>query len=193
MAITNASLHTVTLERNAFIGTVEILGEGQPLIPLNGDNLLNMINVVTDSSRKKALSNEEIRQRAHLQDIPQEYRERYLALLQRHRQVISMNKNDLGRSRKHHHRIYLKDLDPAFVQQFPLKPDHQQFIEDTLESWLKLGVVRRTKSLYNSPIFCAPKEGWTRVAHRPGLQSPQHKNSGGQVLHEGHFGMHRRH
>jgi len=156
MAITNASPHTVTLERNVLIGTVEVLEEGQPLIPLNGDN---MINVVTDSSRRKVLSNEEIRQRAHLQDIPQEYRERYLALLQRHRQVISMNKNDLGRSRKHHHRIYLKDLDPAFVQQFPLKPDHQQFIEDTLESWLKLGVVRRTKSLYNSPIFCVPKKG----------------------------------
>ena len=76
MAIANASPHTVTLERNVLIGTVEVLEEGQPLIPLNGDNLLNMINVVTDSSRKKVLSNEEIRQRAHLQDIPQEYRER---------------------------------------------------------------------------------------------------------------------
>jgi len=29
----------------------------------------------------------------------------------------------------------------------------------TLDEWLKLGVVERSKSLYNSPIFCIPKTG----------------------------------
>jgi hypothetical protein len=35
---------------------------------------------------------------------------------------------------------------------------HHNFIEQTLEEWLKLGVVRRSNSLYNSPIFCVPKK-----------------------------------
>jgi hypothetical protein len=35
-----------------------------------------------------------------------------------------------------------------------------QFIEQTLDEWLILGVVRRTNSPYNSPIFCVPmKQG----------------------------------
>jgi hypothetical protein len=33
-----------------------------------------------------------------------------------------------------------------------------QFIEQTLDEWLKLGVVKRSNSLYNSPIFCVPKK-----------------------------------
>ena len=66
MAITNTSPHTVTLDRNALIGSVEVLESGQPLIPLRGDNLLHMINVVTDSSGRTTLSNDKIRQRANL-------------------------------------------------------------------------------------------------------------------------------
>ncbi len=30
--------------------------------------------------------------------------------------------------------------------------------EATLDEWLKLGVVKRTNSLYNSPLFCVPKK-----------------------------------
>jgi len=28
----------------------------------------------------------------------------------------------------------------------------------TVEEWLKLGFVKRSNSLYNSPIFCVPKK-----------------------------------
>ncbi len=34
---------------------------------------------------------------------------------------------------------------------------HQSFIEQSLEEWLKFGVVKRANSLYNSPIFCVTK------------------------------------
>jgi len=35
---------------------------------------------------------------------------------------------------------------------------HTQFIEQSLDEWLKLGVVRQSNSSYNSPIFCVPKK-----------------------------------
>ncbi len=38
------------------------------------------------------------------------------------------------------------------------KAEDQTFIEATLDEWLKLGVVKRTNSLYNSPVFCVPKK-----------------------------------
>jgi hypothetical protein len=31
-------------------------------------------------------------------------------------------------------------------------------MEQTLDEWLKFGVVKRSNSLYNSPIFCVPKK-----------------------------------
>jgi hypothetical protein len=34
---------------------------------------------------------------------------------------------------------------------------YQSFIEQSLEEWLKLGVVKRANSLYNSPIFVSQK------------------------------------
>ena len=44
------------------------------------------------------MSNEEIRQRIHL-DVPPEEKERYLQLIFKYKQVISTSKADLGRSR----------------------------------------------------------------------------------------------
>ncbi len=38
---------------------------------------------------------------------------------------------------------------------------HTQFIEQSLDEWLKVGVVRQSNSNYNSPTFCVPKKQGT--------------------------------
>jgi hypothetical protein len=43
-------------------------------------------------------------------------------------------------------------------KQFKIPEAHDHFIEQTLEEWLKLRVVRRSNSLYNLPIFFVPKK-----------------------------------
>jgi hypothetical protein len=43
--------------------------------------------------------------------------------------------------------------------QFKIPDAHQTFLEESLAEWLKLGVVQKSDSLYNSPVFCAPKKG----------------------------------
>ena len=73
--------------------------------------------------------------------------------------MISVSKTDLGRCKTYKHRLYLKDDQPAYHKQFPLKPEHQTFVEQSLKEWLRLGVVQKTNSSYNSPIFCVPKIG----------------------------------
>jgi len=56
------------------------------------------------------------------------------------------------------HRIVLKDDEPVYRKQYQILEAHNIFIEETPTEWLKLGVVRRSQSMYNSPIFCVAKK-----------------------------------
>ncbi len=76
----------------------------------------------------------------------------------RHQAAISISKMDLGRAKNFTHKIHLKDNNPVYRKQFKIPEAHQNFIEATLDEWLKLGVVKRSNSLYNSPLFCVPKK-----------------------------------
>ena len=158
ISLTNAGPVDLALGRGDFVGSIDQIPANQQVLEINSTNLDHFLYALTNNTQKdKTMSHEEIRRRVHM-EVPEEYRDRYLQLLYRYKRVISISKADLGRSRTYHHRIHLKDSKPVYQPQFPLKPDHQAFIENTLEDWLKLGVVRKTRSLYNSPIFCVPKK-----------------------------------
>jgi hypothetical protein len=158
ISLTNVGPVHLALGRGDYVKYVDQLRAGQQILEINSDNLDHFLYALTNSTqRDKTMFHDEIRWRVHL-DVPENYRDKYLQLLYRYKKVISISKADLGRSRTYHHRIHLKDDNPAYKPQFPLEPDHQAFIENTLEDWLKLGVVRKTRSLYNSPIFCVPKK-----------------------------------
>jgi hypothetical protein len=88
----------------------------------------------------------------------EKYRARYIDTLLKHQAAISMNKYDLGLAKDVSHRIHLKDHEPIYRKQFKLPKMHDQFIKQTLDERLKLGVVQKTRSPYNSPIFCVPKK-----------------------------------
>jgi hypothetical protein len=64
----------------------------------------------------------------------------------------------MGLAKDFKHKIHLKMQDPVYRKQFKIPEAHHQFIEQTLDEWLKLGVVKRLNQLYNSPIFCIPKK-----------------------------------
>ncbi len=106
---------------------------------------------------KKTLTKAEIAEKAHL-NVPSEYKNHYVAILFKHQKAISANKYDLGLAKNYKHKIHLKDSSPVYRKQFKLPEAHQNFIEQLLDEWLKLGVVKQANSLYNSPIFCVPKK-----------------------------------
>jgi hypothetical protein len=64
---------------------------------------------------------------------------------------------DLGQAKHVTHKIYLKDNNRVYQKQFKIPEAHQNFIEAKLDEWLKLGVVKSCNFLYNSPLFCVPK------------------------------------
>jgi hypothetical protein len=108
-------------------------------------------------SEEEETFQEEIQRRCHLQ-VPEEFKEQYLDILCKNQDALSINKYDLGLAKDFKHKIYLKSHDPVYQKQFKIPEAHHQFIEETLDEWLKLGVIKRSNSLYNSPIFCVPKK-----------------------------------
>ncbi len=66
------------------------------------------------------------------------YRARYIDTFFKHQAAISMNKYNLGLAKDFSHRIHLKDHEPIYRKQFKLLEVHNQFIEQTLDEWLKL-------------------------------------------------------
>ena len=90
--------------------------------------------------------------------VPAEFKEQYTDLLFKNREGISISNTDLGRAKKFFHNIHMKDNSPVYRKQFKIPEAHSDFIGKTIDNWLKLGVVRRSNSMYNSPIFCVPKK-----------------------------------
>jgi hypothetical protein len=101
---------------------------------------------------KKIFSKTEIEQKVNLH-LPNEYKQCYVDILFKHQEAISVNKFDLGQAKNFTHKIHLKDNNPVYCKQIKIPEAHQTFIEQTLNEWLKLGVVKRSNSLYNSPLW----------------------------------------
>ncbi len=149
--VENCAPYDVTLERDDIIGVMET--ETDDFISSICQDIHNRFPKV----KRKRLSRDEIRRR------PEEFHERYLDILCKHQDTISIDKYDLGLAKDFKHKIYLKTQDPVYQKQFKIPEAPHQFIEQLLDEWLKLGVVKRSNSLYKSPIFCVPKKQGQRL------------------------------
>jgi hypothetical protein len=52
----------------------------------------------------------------------------------------------------------MKDNELVYREEFKIPEAHQPFLEESIADWLKLGIVQKPDSLYNSPVFCMPKK-----------------------------------
>ena len=161
--IANCAPYDMYLSRGSIIGMVEEENADR-LQKLDGKVVDEFISQVSQSEVKPppgftqpTMTRLQIDQKANL-NVPTEFRERYIDILFKYANCISTDKNDLGRASNFFHRIHLKDNSPVYRKQFQIPEAHTDFIENTLEEWLKIGVVRKSQSLYNSPIFCVPKK-----------------------------------
>ena len=168
--IQNCGPFSMEISRNDVIGTGEIIETNCKKEKLDA-NFISALRQNTEiNSTSETYTREESdkwtdeRKRKHIIEhanitVPEEYREQYITLLVKHFSVISVNKHDLGRVKTFFHKIHLKDNDPVYRKQFKIPDAHRPFLEESLEEWLKLGVVQKSDSLYNSPVFCVPKKG----------------------------------
>ncbi len=156
--VVNCAPYDVIIDRNDLLGIMD--AEPDNLIPLEDSTIsaiLQNIEKLLPQVPKKKLTKSKIALKAHL-NVPEQYKQKYIDILYKHQQAISANKYDLGLATNFKHKIHLKDNDPVYRKQFKIPEAHQNFIEQSLDEWLKLGVVKRANSLYNSAIFCVPKK-----------------------------------
>jgi hypothetical protein len=157
MVINNCAPYNIVIARNEVLGILEF--EPDDCIPMNEHLISVIISEIQQKFPKvpkKKFTRAEIEQKANMQ-VPIELKNHYIDILYKHQDAISVDKFDLGRAKNFTHKIYLKDNDPVYQKQFKIPEAHQSFMEATLDEWLKFGVVKQMNSLYNSPLFCVPK------------------------------------
>jgi hypothetical protein len=71
---------------------------------------------------------------------------------------LSADTNDIGSTDLLKHQIDLKTNDPIYCPQFRLPAEHLKHIQENVAGWLQCGIIKQSKSNYNSPIFCVPKK-----------------------------------
>jgi hypothetical protein len=158
MRIQNCAPHEVNISTGDILGILST--EKEEPIPFNNDSLVTICEQIHQrlpKVKKRAWTRKEIKERCHL-GAPEPYCSQYIDILVKHQAAISLDKYDLGLAKNFTHRIHLKDNQPIFWKQFNLPEAHTQFIEQSLDEWLKLGVVPQSNSNYNSPIFCVQKK-----------------------------------
>ena len=164
--IQNCAPFDINIERNEKLGFLENCPEISEMSELNNefmDKILSNSQITPDTK----LSFEERKTRIYKDaniEVPEEYKEKYYKLLTKYSDLFSDTKYDLGRATHFFHKIHLKDKEPVYRKQFKIPDAHKPFLEENITEWLKLGVIQRSQSLYNSPVFCVPKkDGGLRI------------------------------
>ncbi len=158
VVIENCAPYDITIERNDIMGIIEM--EEDKIYPLTDEATAGICAIIKSnipSTPWIQLTREDIARHCNLQ-VPDEFKAQYLDLLFKYQEAISIDKYNLGLARNYKHKIHLKNENLVYRKQFKIPEARHNFIEQTLEEWLKLGVVRRSDLLYNSPIFCVPKK-----------------------------------
>jgi hypothetical protein len=143
IVLDNCAPYDVTISRNNILGIMD----AEPDDPiLMEDSTISAILQELENKLpkvpKRKLTKEEIANKAHL-NVPDKYKQKYIDSLHKHQQAISVNKHDLGLATNYKHKIHLKDNAPVYRKLFKVPEAHQNFIEQSVHEWLKLGVVKR--------------------------------------------------
>ena len=109
-----------------------------------------------------------------------EVKKRLEGLVLKYHQAFGAHPYDLGRTETYSHKIQLKNPDqaPIFSKQFPLAEAHRRVVLENVEEMLKLGVIRPTRSPWNSSVFVVPKSsgGHRMVCDLRGLNEASVEN-----------------
>jgi hypothetical protein len=109
----------------------------------------------TKEEREKIIS--QIKESVN-RNVPYQYRDNYARMLISREQFFSANTNDIGSTNVLEHQIDLKLPDPIYCPQFPLPAEHLKHIQENVAGWLQCGIIERSKSNFNLPIFCVSKK-----------------------------------
>ena len=85
-------------------------------------------------------------------------RQSFKQLIHQYADIISTDKHDLGLADIIEHDVELADNTPVYTQQYRLPTEQLNLVKEHLAAWIRSGIVERSNSKYNSPVFCVPKK-----------------------------------
>ena len=159
--IPNSSTNDITLERCDVVATACDLQEWEVL---NGEQT---VAAAQASARARPMRTHTPEEKAEIikaitasvnRTVPYMYRQDYITMLSQREHFFSASSMDMGLTSLFTHQIDIKDEKPAFRQQFRLPYEHLRIINENVRGWLQAGIIERTNSPHNSPLFCVPKK-----------------------------------
>jgi hypothetical protein len=157
----NTGPEPIVLNRGQEVGQADN-AEGQLLVPFQADQV-NKIAEQQWRDKQKPVANvrPDFFQMCNL-EVPSEYRDKYHALLVKHKDIFSLSKSDLGFCDTVLHKLFMKTEEPVYVKQFKIPEAHQSYLQDQVREWLRLGIIQPSRSRYNSTVFLVQKKDGTQ-------------------------------
>ena len=153
VAVINTAPFDIQLKRNNFIGAIEAL----PSTPVRPIDALPVASIV-QPSRTPAFSRPQL-QTTILARTQPDLREDLLNLLYQHRSILA--RGPPGPKMQDPRRLHLTE--PLYQKQGKILLAHRPLIEETLDSWIRLGLVRKADSMFNTPLFCLQHPNGYRI------------------------------
>jgi len=159
--IFNAGPEPVILTRGQEVGQADNI-EGQSLFPFETDHINQIAEQQLEARKQKNLSpvTNDFFKMCNV-EVLIKYKEKYRALLAKYRKIFSLSKSDLCYCDTVLHKLFMKMEEPVYVKQFKIAEAHQNYLQDQVREWLKLGIIQPSSSQYNSPVFLVQKKDGT--------------------------------
>ena len=154
----NCSPNAVHIERGDILGSIECI-QGQYIQKVKVDEIAASFEKVQAINSSQLTNNRKMEMIKDINlNVPQNEQAAYLELILRNHDVFSKDKNDLGLANHYKHSITLRNNEPLYIKQFKIPDIHRKMLEGQVKEWLKLGIIQRSNSKYNSPVFIVPKK-----------------------------------
>ena len=164
--LTNVGQTNLELKKNSVVGEIEPISEfDMSPFPVSATTpFLNKKDV--DNFKKKTPAPEldgkrklKILKAANLDHLAPNLKDKYIEILFKHHNCISLDEFDLGKCNSGYHSIPTKKgHPPTYSKQFPLAYEHEKEVRRQILEWLKIGVIRPCESEYNSSLFLVAKK-----------------------------------
>ena len=171
MYITNNSLTTQSVPVHCLtaIGcTLDDYYKDKNIVPITDPEPMTpaQIAAINHKVASRPKPSPEVQELIHkaVSQAPREAQSRLKSILTQHHAALAAHKLDLGCTKVAKHTIELSNPSPVYTKQFTIPEAHREFLIQNLKQWIAAGIIKKTVSKFNSPIFVVPKkDGSLRV------------------------------
>jgi hypothetical protein len=164
----NESLVELDLSKGTLVGTFEEIDSQEGSIQAILDTTFKenasetLSSVKTGMKTGAPVANKKqkqfIKDNTSIAHLSQGTQKKLLQILYDNFEAVSYGEFDLGNCQTTKHKLFLKTEQPSWVSQFPIPLQQFEEMKRILKEWHKMGIIEKSDSPYNSPIFMVRKK-----------------------------------